>query len=158
MQNSFRYALIGIIVLFTTLFCTGKLHASTNDTYDKREIECLARNVYFESRGEPLKGQLAVIYTTLNRSKSGKFPNDLCKVVYQPAQFSWTRQKNKQIKEKEVYNDIKDTVHEVLRGEHKDVTQGATYFHATSIRRPYWVKGMRCTARIGGHAFYRPSK
>lgn len=124
--------------------------------YDGRQIECLAKNVYFESRGEPEKGQIAVIYTTLNRAKSGKYPTDLCRVVYQKNQFSWTAKRNHVVKEKEVYKDIKETVHEVLSGKHKDVTNGALYFHANSIKKPRDFGNVKCTARIGKHVFYKP--
>lgn len=144
------------ILLAGILLCTAT-SASAKD-YDKRQVDCLIKNAYFEARGEPKRGQVAVIYTTLNRASSGKFPNDLCRVVYQPNQFSWTSNRNKAIKEKDVYEDVKDTVHEVLKGQHKDITQGALYFHTNSIKKPKDFGNVKCTARIGGHVFYKPSK
>src|SRR5688500_11742487 len=53
--------------------------------------ECLATAVYFEARGEPLAGQLAVAEVVLNRSRSGRYPADICAVVKQPWQFSFVR-------------------------------------------------------------------
>ncbi|MCP3734042.1 cell wall hydrolase [Sphingomonas sp. RP10(2022)] len=52
---------------------------------------CLAGAIYFESKGEPLAGQLAVANVIINRSKSGRFPADVCSVVKQRGQFSFVR-------------------------------------------------------------------
>lgn len=125
---------------------------------DNRQLKCLTDNTYFESRGESKKGQVAVIYTTLNRAASGKYPTDLCKVVYQPHQFSWTSSRSRAVKEHDVYAEVKDTVHEVLAGKHKDITNGALFFHANSIKKPSDFGNVKCTARIGGHVFYKPVK
>jgi spore germination cell wall hydrolase CwlJ-like protein len=56
-----------------------------------RELECLAGAIYFESKSEPLKGQLAVGHVIANRAKSGRFPSSYCGVVYQRSQFSFVR-------------------------------------------------------------------
>src|SRR5882672_3004751 len=53
-------------------------------------IACLARNVYFEARGEPEAGQYAVAEVTMNRKASGRYPNTVCGVVYERQAFSWT--------------------------------------------------------------------
>ena len=55
------------------------------------EMRCLAGAVYFESRGEPLAGQLAVAQVVINRTESSQFPSSYCAVVYQRAQFSFVR-------------------------------------------------------------------
>lgn len=52
---------------------------------------CLAGAIYFESKGEPLSGQLAVAQVIINRAKSGRFPADVCGVVTQRGQFSFVR-------------------------------------------------------------------
>ena len=64
-------------------------HSATS--VDGREAECLAGAIYFESKGEPLLGQLAVAEVILNRAKSGRFPSSVCGVVFQPSQFSFVR-------------------------------------------------------------------
>jgi spore germination cell wall hydrolase CwlJ-like protein len=56
-----------------------------------RELECLAGAIYFESKSEPLKGQLAVGHVIANRAASGRFPSSYCGVVYQRSQFSFVR-------------------------------------------------------------------
>jgi len=53
------------------------------------DVECLAKNIYFEARGENIKGQLAVGLVTINRMKDERWPDDVCGVVYQNKQFSW---------------------------------------------------------------------
>lgn len=60
------------------------------DTQGEEE-DCLANAVYFEARGEPLQGQLAVAEVVMNRAASGRYPATLCAVVVQPAQFSFVR-------------------------------------------------------------------
>ena len=60
-------------------------------TAGSRELECLAGAIYFESKSEPLKGQLAVGHVIANRAASGRFPSTYCGVVYQRSQFSFVR-------------------------------------------------------------------
>lgn len=67
----------------------GLLIASSVEAHSK-EVICLAKNIYYESRGETVLGQKLVAKVTLNRQKNKNFPNTICKVVYQPYQFSWT--------------------------------------------------------------------
>ena len=59
-----------------------KMSAVTAEVRNK-QLECLARNIYYEAKGEPFEGKVAVAQVTINRMESGLFPNDLCKVVYQ---------------------------------------------------------------------------
>ncbi len=65
------------------------LHADART--DDAEHECLANAVYFESKGEPLQGQLGVAEVVVNRARSGRFPGSLCGVVKQRGQFSFVR-------------------------------------------------------------------
>ncbi len=66
-----------------------RIHSATS--VEGREAECLAGAIYFESKGEPLVGQLAVAEVILNRAKSGRFPSSVCGVIFQPSQFSFVR-------------------------------------------------------------------
>lgn len=116
----------------------------------ERQVECLAKNIYFEARGEPRKGQLAVAHVTLNRTKSDHYPNDVCSVVYQKKQFSWTADKPK-VRNWEVYANLKQVAYSVLQGETSDPTRGALNFHNASVN-PGWKKKVR--VKIGGHIFY----
>lgn len=116
----------------------------------ERQVECLAKNIYFEARGEPRKGQLAVAHVTINRTKSSRFPDDVCSVVYAKKQFSWTANRPK-IRNHELYAKFKDMAYAVIQGETADPTKGALYFHNTSVD-PGWGKKIR--AKIGQHIFY----
>ena len=53
----------------------------------KNEVNCLAKNIYFEARDQPTKGQLAVALVTINRAKSKRFPNTICRVIHQASRF-----------------------------------------------------------------------
>ena len=123
----------------------------------EKELNCLALNIYHESRGEPLKGQLAVASVTLNRAIDDRYPDDICSVVWQPSQFSWT---NDRISDKPKNANswkIAKNVAIIISSEYSpiiDVTNGATMFHAVGSK-PSWRKRFEKTAQIGGHVFYR---
>ena len=121
----------------------------------KKQIKCLADNIYHEAKGEPLKGQLGVAFVTLNRTKSSKYPDDICKVVYQPGQFSWTRKKRLTRPKGSEYNEIMNLAEHFYHNHHeiKDVTNGSLFFHATYVK-PKW-KNVKKSIKIGGHIFYK---
>lgn len=141
-------------VLLSAVLFAGAHSVQANTTnLDSRQIECLTLNTYKESRGEPEKGQLAVIFTVLNRVKDNRFPSTPCKVIAQPNQFSWYR-KDKSVSDWSTYNKVKELVKETVAGEHRDPTQGAVFFHASRIT-PSWSRSFKCTAVIGSHKFYK---
>ena len=119
-----------------------------------RQLECLAGAVYFESRGEPLAGQLAVGRVIVGRSKSGRFPNSYCGVVYQRSQFSFVRggrmpsiRYGSNAWKKAVA--IAQIAHE---GSWKSEVDGALFFHARYVN-PRWR--LTRMAQVGNHVFYR---
>ena len=141
-------ALVVPVSMFTApvVYSTVKPKAS--------EVECLARNVYHEARGESLEGQIAVAAVTMNRLRSSKFPNSICKVVHQPYQFSWVHQLKSHLpRDKESYKQAKLVALNVIHGYYKDPTYGAVYYHKNTIR-PYWLKVVKLTTVIGSHKFY----
>ena len=125
---------------------------------NRDELYCAAQNVYFESRGEPDLGQLAVTQVVLNRVNSHKWPNTVCGVVWQEKQFSWTHDgKSDRIKlstkqDRRVW--IKSVFYAVMSMIEDDATNGATHYHNTSVE-PYWVESMTQIAHIGNHIFYK---
>ena len=127
-----------------------------------REFECLALNVYFEARGEPLVGKYAVASVTLNRVVSPSFPDSICKVVYQGAghgrrdcQFSWACDRySDRPRDPGAWEVAKQVAYNALFLDKPDPTGGAHYFHA-SWARPNWSRTMVMVGRIGGHVFYR---
>lgn len=142
---------------------TIKMSAVTADVRN-RQLECLAKNIYYEAGGEPFEGKVAVAQVTLNRMDSGLFPSDLCKVVYQKnvvyekvlCQFSWYCQKpnNKIPKNLEAYKESEKVARQVLlEGFRLPGLKDALYFHARHVK-PNWP--YQKVAVIGGHIFYKP--
>ncbi|HEV2079137.1 MAG TPA: cell wall hydrolase [Allosphingosinicella sp.] len=126
---------------------------ASNDVPDA-EHECLAGAVYFESKGEPLQGQLAVAEVILNRASSGKFPTSICGVVKQKSQFSFVRggrippiSKGSAAWRKAV------AIAHIAK---KDLAEGgigkAMFFHARYVS-PRWR--LTRVKSIGNHIFYR---
>lgn len=115
--------------------------------------KCLAGAVYFEARGEPLSGQLAVANVILNRSKSGRFPSDMCGVVKQRGQFSFVRGGEiPTVRNLAAYRTAIAVAKVAIASAWDSPAARALYFN-TSDRRP----GGRMTriAMIGNHVFYR---
>lgn len=119
----------------------------------QQDIECLAKNIYHEARGEPFHGQLAVALVTVNRVASGLFQNTICGVVYAHKQFSWTLDKNKRVRDQKAWASAVEVATAVLsRNIHiPDFT--AVYFHAKHVQ-PVWSKTKTIVAVIGNHIFY----
>lgn len=119
-----------------------------------RELECLATGVYFESKSEPLAGQLAVGHVIANRAKSGRFPSSYCGVLFQRGQFSFVRGKSlpsvpRSSKQWKTAVAIAKIVDKGL----KDSSVGkALFFHARHVS-PRWR--LKRVASIGNHIFYR---
>ena len=118
------------------------------------ELECLARNVYYESRGEPMVGQYAVAEVTINRVASSLFPDSVCAVVYARGAFSWTYDESL----REPYGFEWWRAQAVARsvyGNHASPYVGdALFFHAIYVS-PDWARTRPQIARIGRHLFYR---
>lgn len=126
------------------------------------EFACLARALYFEARGEGVDGQFAVAEVILNRVESPRYPNSICGVVYQGAsrhnacQFSFACDGNPEtIHESGAFALAKRIARQMKDGASRDLTDGATHFHNTSVN-PHWSRSYDRTARIGEHIFYRP--
>jgi spore germination cell wall hydrolase CwlJ-like protein len=123
-----------------------------------KELTCLARNMYFEAATEGFEGWVAVANATINRVNSPKFPDTICKVVYDKYQFSWTiNDRYTKPRDKKLFNNIYSVAKMVYNGVIGDLSEGATYYHATYIKTPYWVKGenLKHTVTIGLHKFYK---
>lgn len=120
-----------------------------------KEIECLAKNIYYEARNQPKIGMIAVANVTMNRVQDERYPSSVCKVVYQKKQFSWTHTvKNQTPKNKIVYEKIYTLAQKVYNGTIGDITSGATHYHATYVK-PKWAKRMTKITKIEDHIFYR---
>lgn len=124
--------------------------------------KCLAEALYFESRGETVKGQFAVAEVIRNRVASARFPDTYCGVIRQgtgrkfQCQFTYTCDGRKEvISEKQAYDRVAKVARAVIDGVAANLTDGATYYHNTTVR-PRWARRFTKTAQIGVHLFYRP--
>lgn len=127
------------------------------------QLDCLAKNIYHEAKGEPFEGKVAVAQVTLNRAASGQFPNDICKVVYQKnivydkvlCQFSWYCEQASTMKPKNTaaYKECQIVARKVLLEEFRlPSLNKALYFHGAHIN-PGWKREKIAT--IGNHVFYK---
>lgn len=124
-----------------------------------RQIECLAQNVYMEAANQNAEGKILVAQITINRSQSGKFPNDICKVVYQSNQFSWVNNVPRalRVRNQIAYNDAMDVSKKVLlEGFRLPSLKNSLYYHTKSVS-PRWDKHMHIDAVIGDHIAYSES-
>jgi spore germination cell wall hydrolase CwlJ-like protein len=130
-----------------------------------RAEQCLAEAVYFEARGEPVRGQVAVAQVVMNRVFSSFYPTDVCGVVYQNAhrhlacQFTFACDNVKDVvREKDLWTQARQIARDTLDGRLWLPEIGkATHYHANYVN-PWWVRTMRRHARIGVHLFYRPRR
>lgn len=118
------------------------------------ELECLAGATYFESRGEPLEGQLAVAEVIINRAESGRFANSICGVVHQRGQFSFVRG-GKMPSINRASRGWREAlaVAQVAQDEAwESSASDALFFHARRVS-PKWR--LKRVASVGNHVFYR---
>lgn len=123
---------------------------------DGAEQDCLANAIYFEARGEPLQGQLAVAEVVINRAASGRYPATLCGVVVQPAQFSFVRRGR--IPQADRASDAWRRAVAVARIAKARITprvlpESCLWYHASYVS-PSWGRRLAQSARIGLHIFY----
>lgn len=129
----------------------------------QKQLDCLARNIYHEAGYEPFEGKVAVAQVTLNRTESGAFPSDICKVVYQKnivyekvlCQFSWycDSASLKKPMNGPVYIESMEVAKKVLlEGFRLPSVKDALYFHGDYIN-PGWKRER--VAKIGRHIFYK---
>lgn len=119
-----------------------------------KDMRCLASAVYFESKGEPLEGQLAVAQVIMNRVASGRFADDICGVVYQPGQFSFTWDgRSDEPSDSPAWRTAQAVAVIAATDNWREVVPDATHFHATRVS-PGW-HNLRKISRVGNHIFYR---
>ena len=124
-------------------------------------LMCLALNIYFEARSEPIEGQIAIAEVTLNRVASANYPNDVCSVVLQEnkdgCQFSWWCDgKSDQPREHNSLRTSKALAELMLNEGHHITVIGneATHYHSNDVH-PYWANDLHKIRRIGKHIFYK---
>lgn len=123
----------------------------------KEDILCLAKNIYFEANNQSYLGQQAVAFVTLNRVKSDLYPNNICDVVWQPKQFSWTidGKLNTPRNMRKFSIAIAAAAYVYSNyGYIKDPTEGAIMYHTVYVR-PWWHDYYTPTVIIGDHIFLK---
>lgn len=126
-------------------------------------LTCLAHNIYWEARSEPLAGRIAVATVTLNRVRDPLFPADLCDVVRKGGarirhgcQFSWWCDgKADEPRDRTAWRQAVAVAEDALAGLRDDPTGGALWYHADYVAPP-WSQALRRMTRIGRHIFYGP--
>lgn len=152
------------VIFLSTPFAEDKIidvqySQLTKDT--KKQIDCLADNIYFEAGHEPEKGRIAVALVTMNRMQDPRYPKDICSVVKQrvnlTCQFSWFCDSGKRVSNLQAYKEAQRVAVFVYANYDKiaDVTYGALFYHADYVN-PGW-RGLEKTAVIGRHIFYKES-
>lgn len=116
----------------------------------------LALNIYFEARNQPVKGQYAVAHVTLNRAAQDN--KSIKEVVLEPGQFSWVKNKHRNMRASKVYVGEKDAFGKAVQVALSayiipDPTNGATHYHASYVR-PKWASKLKRKTKIGQHIFY----
>lgn len=161
------------LILFVLLLFSASFKSSLSGTvvkvqYDflnaaeKKQVDCLTDNIYYEALGESHQGQVAVGLVTINRVKSNIFADTICGVVHQKTkqdnrtvcQFSWLCENKSNKKHTELYETIRDVALYVYFNHHviEDLTKGAIYYHADYVS-PGWHR-LQKTTKIGRHIFY----
>jgi spore germination cell wall hydrolase CwlJ-like protein len=132
------------------------------EAFSPQQQQCLASGIYFEARGESVRGQAAVAQVILNRVRNPSYPKTICDVVYQNedwrnrCQFSFACDNIKdRIRSDEHWNTAREVAMAVTAGKIWLTEVGsATHYHAVYVR-PNWAKTMKKVGRIGLHVFYR---
>jgi len=120
-----------------------------------KQAKCLADNLHYEARGESLAGIRAVASVVLNRVASKRWPNSICKVVYQSKQFSWANDYRARNPRLVAYTQkVQRVVSKAMAGRLKDNTRKSTHYHTLAVY-PRWAGRLEMTEVIGFHVFYK---
>jgi spore germination cell wall hydrolase CwlJ-like protein len=140
---------------------TGDRLASMPRAAGNAQWRCLTEAIYFEARGEPVKGQAAVAEVILNRVDSPRYPSSVCKVVNQgtgrlhACQFSYTCDGQPEtVTEPRAWERAGKIARLLLDGAPRALTGDATHYHADYVS-PRWARVFPQTARVGTHIFYK---
>jgi hypothetical protein len=134
----------------------------TEEEFRARELRCMTAAIYFEARGEPRRGQIAVAQVAMNRVRANVYPDTICGVIFQgqwnrnACQFSFACDgKADRPNNKALWARSKELAREVMRGEHwlKEIGY-ATHYHANYVN-PRWARRFDRVATIGAHIFYK---
>jgi spore germination cell wall hydrolase CwlJ-like protein len=158
MKLTNKQTLVSVILGTFLALPLGMAERAINTAYQtvkatNAEILCLAKNIYYEARGEPMHGKIAVAQVTLNRvTHRTEFQSSICGVVYAKHQFSWTMEKHSEPRG-EAWLEAKAIAKAVIVGTAHLPDFKALYFHNLTVK-PQWNRTKELVARIGNHIFY----
>lgn len=138
-----------ILVISLVLVTTTLTQPRVVENHALKEVRCLAEAIWQEARGEPVLGQLAVAKVVVNRARDQRWPGSICKVVFQPHQFTWTAWWTGWKADPHSWK----LAHLVLHNPGVLTHFRATHFHAHYVK-PGWSKKLKKIQKIGNHVFY----
>lgn len=145
-----------VMSMFLSAPTLAGFNISDARTAELTQKECMALNIYHESRSESIDGQLAVAYVTLNRVYSKNYPFTICEVVFQNKQFSWTQDGlSDKVNDKVSWQKALDIAQYSLDSyvEYQAINDGALFYHTTAIK-PFWSLTMKPLKVIDNHIYY----
>lgn len=134
-------------------------HNPIHIKYNHNDVECLARNIYWEAGVEPMTGKLAVGIITINRLKTKYWGNHICDVVYSKEQFSWTKERRRAwvpLKGR-AWIESQTAARAVLDGITVKQLDKALFYHADYVQ-PHWRDNTKKVLKVGKHIFYTKAK
>ena len=163
-----------VILLSITVFLISKFTIGQIEQYKQyrntdipismaereRQLTCLAKNIYFEAAMEPFEGKVAVAQVTINRAESGRYPSDICDVVYQKnvvygrviCQFSWYCENGPTVRHNGAYKESMEVAKKVLLENFRLSSLKNAYFYHADYVSPNWK--LPKITQIGRHIFY----
>lgn len=165
MENKQHHNILKLVPLFLAclvllaMFVSMDVKADNSSTNAQsgygQELGCLAMNIYHEARGETEKGKLAVAAVTINRVENKHYPDNVCDVVWQRKQFSWTDLKPKYhiIKDEQAWVNAIQIAQLFLDGGDWSGVGQATHYHTLEVS-PNWKDNDNLIAQVGNHLFY----
>lgn len=148
---------------------TATVVSNYKPMFHPHDLACMTANIFFEARGEGVKGMEVVAKVTMNRVGHKKYPPNVCAVVFQRKQFSWTHQQQwKTIwdvmngrldgfssKDKAAYQQARKTAQKALTGSMDIVlSESALWYHTTQVK-PVWRKKLQKIGTVGQHIIYK---
>ena len=178
-RNYMKGMLVGSLAFLGLSFCSQPAPANTIKGTAYEQIICLADNIYWEARNQPVRGMFAVAYVVDNRVSDKRYPDTYCEVIKQGptrpswkdktilfpvknrCQFSWYcdgKSDDVPLYDRQVYQIAVEIARIIFFGQYdEDITEGATHYHANYVF-PAWRKTKTKTLIVGDHIFYRWEK
>ena len=158
----FGTLVILLLALFALSLSPGTAKADHVEVNHK-DLECLAKNIYYEARSSNLADKAAVADVVINRSQDRRYPATICGVVEdgyvagrRDCQFSWFCDgKSDDPQDLDRWMEAQSIAFTMINfGEYRGITEGATHYHATYVN-PFWADSLQMVGTIGAHIYYR---